>query len=88
MGDVLSTTEKTLSSLAEKDSTVLIYSCMGRYLALGADNNAEAGKVGEICGDSPYLFAYSGGEVCPMPDEEGKLKNIFHNYTIVFCKLS
>ena len=72
----------------ENDSVLLSYSCMARYLALGTNNAAEAEKVGELAGDKGYLFACSGGEVCPLPDASGKLKNFFHNYTNVFCKLS
>jgi hypothetical protein len=87
MSDVLSTTEKVLKQLVEKDCLLLSYSCMARYLALGLDNFAEAEKMGELSGDMQYLFACSGGEICPLPDASGKLKNYFHNYTNVFCKL-
>ena len=86
--DVLHTTEKALRPFVEKDSVILSYSCMARYFALGANHTAEAEKVREMAGDSQYLFAYSGGEICPLPDAEGRLKNFFHNYTNVFCKLS
>ena len=86
--DVLQTTEIALKPLADKESLVLSYSCMARYLALGADNAAEAEKVRDVAQDSPYLFACSGGEVCPLADADGKLKNFYHNYTNVFCKLS
>ena len=88
MEDVLYTTEKTLRPFVEKETTLLVYSCMARYLALDADNYTEAKKVSEIAGDSPYIFACSGGEICPLPDAQGRLKNFFHNYSIVFCKLS
>jgi hypothetical protein len=87
MEDVLSTTEKTLKPFMEKDITLLGYSCMSRYLALGVENNAEAEKVREIAGDNPYFLACSAGEICPLVDNENKLKNYFHNFTVVFCKL-
>ena len=89
MNDVLSTTEKTLAPFIEndKDSFVLGYSCMSRYLSLGANSTAEAEKVAEITGGLPYHFACSGGEICPHPDKDGRLRNFFHNHTIVFCKL-
>ena len=86
--DVIYTTEKALKPLVEKESVVLSYSCMARYFALSANFTAEAEKVREIAGDSQYLFACSGGEICPLPDVNGKLRNFFHNYTNVFCKLS
>jgi hypothetical protein len=86
--DVLKTTSVTLRTLVEKGNTILSYSCIARYLVLGMDNTAEAETLIETVGDANYLFSYSGGEICPMPDAKGKLKNIFHNYTIVFCRLS
>jgi hypothetical protein len=86
--DVLNTTESILESFAEKDGDMLIYSCMSRYLALGGDNNAEAEKVNKTARGSSYIFACSAGEICPVPDGEGGFKNIFHNYSIVFCKFS
>ena len=89
MNDVLQTTENTLKPLIDTSSAVLSYSCMARYLSLGAHYTAEAEKVREIAAHATkYLFAYSNGEICPLPDENGNLKNYFHNYTIVFCSLS
>ena len=88
MNDVFVTTEEALKPLLEKDSLILSYSCIARYLVLGTDINAEAEKVrGAADGIAPYLFTCSGGEICPIPDGEGNLKNYFHNYTNVFCKL-
>jgi hypothetical protein len=86
--EVLKTIGVTLRTLVKKDSTILSYSCVARYLVLGMDNTAEAEALIETVGDTNYLFSYSGGEICPMPDANGKLKNIFHNYTVVFCRLS
>jgi len=86
--DVTDTTESILKPLITKDSGLLSYSCLARYLALGINNRAEAEKVIDIAGDSPFIFAYTGGEICPLPDADGKLKNYFHNYTNVFCLLS
>jgi len=86
--DVLSTTGKVMTSFIEKDTTILTYSCLARYLALGANNYAEAEKVSEISGDNHYQFASSGGEICPLPNDKGGLTNFFHNFTIILCKLS
>jgi len=88
MDDVLSTTEALLKPLAGKEGVILSYSCIARYLALGTKYTAEADKVIEVCKDMQYLYVCAGGEICPLPDENGKLKNYYHNYTNVFCKLS
>jgi hypothetical protein len=49
---------------------------------------AEAEKVIEITGGTEYLFSYTGGEICPLPDANGRLINMYHNFTIAFCRLS
>lgn len=85
--DIISTTESAIRPLIENACTILSYSCISRYWALGAQNMAEAGKVGEMCGDVNYLFACSGGEICPLPGANGKTVNIYHNYTNAICKL-
>ena len=86
--DVLQITGDALKSFKEKDSVILGYSCIARYLTLGADSTAEARIVTEAAMDTGCFFAHSGGEICPLPDTDGKLKNYFHNYSIVLCKLS
>ena len=85
--DVLRTTQTVLKPLAEKGATILGYSCVARYLILGARNKAEADAFMEIAGGAPYLYAYSGGEICPLPDANGRLRNMYHNFTGVFCRL-
>ena len=85
--DVLSTTKAALSSLTNKESVVLGYSCVARYLVQGSSNIAEAKLFTVAAGDTPYLFANSGGELCPLPNSKGKLVNYFHNYSNVLCRL-
>ena len=85
--DVLHTTENTLKSFISKDCLLLSYSCMARFVILGSNNKEEAEIIKKIAGDTPFHFACSGGEICPLPDAEGKMKNYFHNYTNIFCKL-
>jgi len=84
---VINTTEKALKPLLDKDHFILSYSCMARYLAMGVNSLAEAEKVKEIVGNGKYMYACSAGEICPLPDKWGNLKNVFHNYTNVFCRI-
>ena len=88
MNDVLDTTQTAIKQFDTKNGVLLSYSCMARYLVLGADSEAEALRVNELTGGTGYMYSVSGGEICPLPDADGKLKNFFHNYTNVFCKLS
>ena len=83
--DVLNTTFNTiLNILAEKKSTLLLYSCLARSYALGSDIMAEIEEIKKLIGDKvPYLFSYSGGEICPVRDTPNS--NNFHNNTIIAC---
>jgi len=87
MNDVLQTTEGVVKHIDVKGGAILSYSCMARYLSLGANSEAEAEKVSELTGGKNYIYAISGGEICPLPDADGKLKNLFHNYTNVICRI-
>ena len=88
MDDVLQTTENIVRHIDTAEGIILGYSCMARYLAMGPDIDAEARKMCEITGGEQYLFSVSGGEICPLPNANGRLKNVFHNYTIVLCRLN
>jgi hypothetical protein len=65
---------------------ILFFSCAVRNFALGFDNMAEIRTVREEMGTGgAYMFAYSGGEICPVMTSDGKLKNRFHNVTLISC---
>ena len=64
------------------------FSCALRGFALNLDGTAEIARVEEILGSSvPYLFAYAGGEICPLYAKNGKTLNRFHNVTAIGCAL-
>ena len=88
VNDVLSTTETTMKHLMKKDSIILSYSCVARYLVLGADVSAEGEKIQDIAGNEiSFIYTCCGGEICPLLDANGNWKNYFHNYTNAFCRL-
>jgi hypothetical protein len=68
---------------------VLIFSCFSRSLVFEDDSNAELKLAHERLKDLPvpYVFLYAGGEICPSCNEERRLVNRFHQYTIVVCAL-
>ena len=75
-----------------KRGGALFMPCVGRYLMLAPDNNAELAVIadkmekGDITPFTPaYAVAYSGGEICPTRDEAGVLRNRFHNHTFSAC---
>lgn len=85
---VLSTTKEAVKSINEsgKKEGAVIFSCVGRYFALEFEPHDEMTLVSEtIQNDFPYVMTYSGGEICPVYDENGKLYNRFHNDTFTAC---
>ena len=90
----LMSAEKLFTDLSRNErSGVIAYSCAARAWSLGAKFFAEAQKIAE-CAEryeqdhkKPLIYsvAYSGGEICPVEDNTGKLVNALHNYTLVAC---
>jgi hypothetical protein len=64
----------------------LIFSCVSRRWTLGAMPEREIKQITKTIGESlVYQFAYSGGEICPVKNKEGRWINRFHNFTMVAC---
>ena len=84
--DVLGTTMRTIESILQNEniSTLLLYSCLARSYALGAEILSETETVNKAVADkTPYIFGYSGGEICPVRDTSDS--NSFHNNTVIAC---
>jgi small ligand-binding sensory domain FIST len=87
--EVLTVSEALLRKVKELAGgrTLLIFSCVGRYFALGFNPNAEMERAREILGDIPFHLCYSGTELCPVDGKDGQITNRSHNDTIVICML-
>ncbi|MDR3348061.1 MAG: FIST C-terminal domain-containing protein [Acidaminococcales bacterium] len=89
--DVVSSAENTLQeALAKaKGKSLLIYSCAARSFVLGAEGDAEMEKIAQCMAGAPtvYQASYSGGEICPVFDKEGKMFNRFNNNVLIICIL-
>jgi hypothetical protein len=87
--EIAATTSRTLAAAlaGEGCSVMLIYSCIGRFFALGYDQLLEQEKVRALMGQAgiPYLFAYSGTELCPVYGKHDTLVNRSHNNSIAIC---
>jgi hypothetical protein len=82
----VATVEKALKS--GRTGGLLMFPCVSRYMMLSPNSNDEIKKVIETnIGKLPFWLAYSGGEVCPIRDEDGKFHNRLHNYTFTICAL-
>jgi hypothetical protein len=87
--DVVTSTEaKVREALAgAKGRGMLMYSCAGRNWCLGMRPLAEHEKVKECLGDTPYHFAYSGGEIFPSRLGDGRVVNHLQNDSLIICVL-
>jgi hypothetical protein len=75
--------EKLISDLDGAGASIaFIIPCLSRCLTLGAQSEDEMLKSQEMLrARVPYMFMYSGGEICPVPGAGGQLVNRFHNLT-------
>ena len=64
----------------------ILFSCAARRMVLLGVNedNAELQIAkNTIKKDIPFMLGYSGGEICPVINNQGILNNRFHNYSMV-----
>jgi hypothetical protein len=84
---IMSTAEDALGMIrsdldADSASGVFIIPCFSRFLTLGPQAEDEMKLTSDMLGRRvPYIFMYSGGEICPVPNADGRLINRFHNMT-------
>lgn len=87
-GIVLESAAEIAAKIKEEQGQngLLIFSCVSRNMAL-ADPLAEMEALRKQLQDypAPYLFAYSGGEVCPQYGPDSGTINKFHMYAIIAC---
>lgn len=79
---------KQILECAERQATLLL-PCVTRYIMLAPDQESELRLItDELTGSGkPFMMGYSGGEICPMRDPDGKYRNRFHNYSFCACLL-
>ena len=87
MSSVMETAEATLRKAlddAEKNGAngIVAIPCMARSLVLSPNVEAEIVKSLEIIGGKlPFMLIYSGGEICPLYNQQHGIINRFHNLT-------
>jgi hypothetical protein len=87
--DVITTAFPQVHAAAdiEDSGAILLFSCLTRYIALGAKTFAEMESASSVLDNKSFLFGYSGGEICPVKNDAGGYVNRFHNYSCVICVL-
>jgi hypothetical protein len=85
---VVATARKAVEQYVKSEAKLAIFvSCATRNLCLGLDMFAEIKAIQEAMPpDRPFLFLYSGGEICPVNKkaETGKLTRLHNNTLTMF----
>lgn len=87
-GDILRMTEEALKAALASGKTagMLLHPCGSHYMVMGVDAQDQKETVTRLIPpEIPFQMAYSGGEICPVVDGQGHLKNRFHGYTFAVC---
>lgn len=88
--DVLKTTSNLIHDILKQENknALFLFSCISRNAVLNHPM-AEIDTIKKLLATSniPYLFAYSGGEICPLYTtvEKQKTVNRYHSYSIIAC---
>jgi len=89
---ILATAEENLNRVLEcgKRNCALFLPCITRHVMLAPNRDAELELIAAKMENGrvmPFMTGYSGGEICPVRDEAGVLRNRFHQYTFSSCVL-
>ena len=93
--------EKTLAGAKDivteikdtRQNDFLAFSCSARVWSIGSNLFSEMQAIEESAREYKeelgvplnYSIAYSGGEICPIPNNKGNNINMIHNYALVVC---
>jgi hypothetical protein len=82
--EVLRSSEQLAESIKKEGGKKnhLIFSCFGRSAPL-VDMKDEMGLFQKHLEGVPYVFIYSGGEFCPVRDEQSGIHNCLHQFSII-----
>jgi len=71
----------------EQRNGLLVLPCVSRYVMLQNREDELNLIAGKMKSDKtmPYMVGYAGGEICPVRDRNGVLRNRFHNFTFSAC---
>ena len=83
--DIVRLTNETLENVlaSGKSKGLLLFPCVSHFWTMEATPfQIIQDKLGQLI---PYQVFYSGGEICPVYDSEGKMYNRFHSFTCIAC---
>ena len=83
--DIMNLTTKALENILDSNKSrgLLLFPCASHFWAL---ESTPFGLIQDKINQKiPYHVFYSGGEICPVYDSEGKMHNRFHSFTCIAC---
>jgi len=88
---IFESSEVGLNRILERENrqATLLLPCVTRYIMLAPEQERELRLITKklAAEGRPFMMGYSGGEICPLPGNDGKLQNRFHNYSFCACVL-
>jgi len=74
-----------INALSDVNGAVLFSCASRRMMLLGVDEDYAELQIAKdtIKQEIPFMLGYSGGEICPVINNQGILNNRFHNYSVV-----
>ncbi|MDR1489291.1 MAG: FIST C-terminal domain-containing protein [Desulfovibrio sp.] len=64
---------------------LLMLPCVTRYIMMTPVPDEEIRLVRDTLGGRPFVLGLSGGEICPVKDRDGILRNRHHNFSFSAC---
>jgi hypothetical protein len=87
-GEVVNTAKNITDAVKKGDGdAALIFSCVSRSIILTNLQDEMETIRNELQDSAPYMFIYSGGEICPVCNGKQEALNRYHNYAIIACVL-
>ena len=83
--DIIRLTNETLENVLSsgKSNGMLLFPCVSHFWTMETTPfQIIQDKIGQSI---PYHVFYSGGEICPVYDSDGKMHNRFHSFTCIAC---
>ncbi|MDR1471313.1 MAG: FIST C-terminal domain-containing protein [Synergistaceae bacterium] len=85
---IIETTGASMDTLMAQEGKngLLLLPCVSRYIMLAPRQEDEMRAIlRTVDGKIPFIMGYSGGEICPVLENDGKYHNRHHNFTFSAC---
>ncbi|MDR3186015.1 MAG: hypothetical protein LBU04_04320 [Christensenellaceae bacterium] len=82
---IATTATETINRIDKSgERAIIVFSCLTRHLVQSYPDQEKL-AIKDLLKNNQYLLSYSGGEICPVKQSDGKLVNKYHNFTFTVC---